>query len=507
MPWALSLRRGTLAALCAAVFAAGLHWGTFAVGGSDSYCYVHQAERADGPGPEAVALTAPWPEATLTFTPSGHVPSKTVEGAFVPLCPIGLSLVMKPFRAIGGADAIFLVVPLFGVLLVAATYMVGSRYSEGVGLAAALATAASPAFLFQLFQPMSDVPAAALWVLAIAWVTSAHRHAPLWAGLATSFAVLIRPNLLPLGLVVGLALLLRPGQPWRERVLTGAKYAGASAIGCVAVGVIQHATYGSPLSSGYGSLEAIFSLANVPANAQRYLAWMLETHTPLWLLALPALVLVRSWRTALLGGVILANIVAYLPYTVFEEWWYLRFLLPAIPLLLVLTFAGLEAALLRLPAIGRWRSYATAAVGVLLCAIFVREARERQAFELERLESRYVTAGRFVADRLPENAFVITSWQSGSVRYYSGRRTLVWDVLDPAWLDRAIVFAREQGFEPYLLFERWEEQEFRRRFSASAVGALDWPPTAEIGSQVRIYRPADRQRYFAGENVNTEFSR
>lgn len=496
--WPLRIAHWALIVLCAAVFAAGLHWGTFAVGGSDSYCYVHQAERADGPGPEAVALAAPWPDATLTFTPSGHVPSKAVAGAFVPLCPIGLSLVMKPFRAIGGSDAVFLVVPLFGALLVAATYVVGSRHSVGVGLAAALTTAASPAFLFQLFQPMSDVPAAALWVLAIACATSTQRLAPAWAGLATSLAILIRPNLLPLGIVVGLALLLRTGQAWRERMLTAAKYAGASAIGCVAVGAIQHGTYGSALSSGYGSLETIFSLANVPANAQRYLAWMLETHTPLWLLALPALVLLRTWRTALLGGVILANVVAYLPYTVFDEWWYLRFLLPAIPLLLVLMCATVNRVAGRVP---------VAVLATVLAILFVREARERQAFDLERLESRYVTAGQFVAKRLPENAFVITSWQSGSVRYYSGRRTLVWDVLDPAWLDRAIAFAREQGFEPYLLFERWEEQEFRRRFSDSALGALDWPPTAEIGSQVRIYRPADRQRYVAGENVNTEFSR
>jgi hypothetical protein len=423
------------------------------------------------------------------------------------LCPVGLSLVMKPFRAIGGPDAVFLVVPLFGALLVAATFIVGRQYSVAVGLASALAVSASPAFLFQLFQPMSDVPAAALWVLAVACATSTGRWAPASAGLATSLAILIRPNLLPLGLVIGLALLLRPRQPWRDRAWAGAAYAATSAIGCLGVGAIQYVTYGSAWSSGYGSLDTIFAAANVPANAQRYLAWMLQTHTPLWLLALPAFFLAWSWRTALLGGIILANVAAYLPYTVFEEWWYLRFLLPAIPLLLVLMVATVEAVLLRLPAARRSAPYVTVAVAIVLGVVLVREARARQAFELERLEARYVAAGQFVAARLPANAFIITSWQSGSLRYYSGRQTLVWDVLDPAWLDRAIVFAREQGFEPYLLLERWEEQPFRRRFAASAVGALDWPPSAEVGSQVRIYRPADRQRYFAGDNVTTAFAR
>jgi len=37
--------KSAIALLAAIVFAAGLRWGTFAVGGSDSYCYVNQAER------------------------------------------------------------------------------------------------------------------------------------------------------------------------------------------------------------------------------------------------------------------------------------------------------------------------------------------------------------------------------------------------------------------------------------------------------------------------------
>ena len=99
-----------------------------------------------------------------------------------------LSLLMAPFLAIGGPSAIFLVVPLFGALLVVAIHAVGSRYSEAVGLASAAVTAASPAFVFQLFQPMSDVPAAALWAVALVGATSRHRIGPLAAGLAASAA-------------------------------------------------------------------------------------------------------------------------------------------------------------------------------------------------------------------------------------------------------------------------------------------------------------------------------
>ena len=70
--------RIAIAMLLAAVVAAGLHWGTFAVGGSDSYCYVHQAQGWSTGRLQVVeplALDAPWPDAPLTFAPAGHVPS------------------------------------------------------------------------------------------------------------------------------------------------------------------------------------------------------------------------------------------------------------------------------------------------------------------------------------------------------------------------------------------------------------------------------------------------
>src|SRR5687767_10154185 len=200
-------------ALLAAVVAVGLRWGSFVAGGSDSYCYVHQAQRwASGrlQVPEPLALRAPWPNAPLTFAPAGHVPSATVPGAIVPICPAGLSIAMAPFVALGGVRAAFLLVPLFGALLVAATFLVASRVSRRLGLPCAVVVASSPIFFYQLVQPMSDVPAAALWMLAIALVTGTRRRDPAFGGFAVSAAVLVRPNLVPLALPLAAFLLFRP---------------------------------------------------------------------------------------------------------------------------------------------------------------------------------------------------------------------------------------------------------------------------------------------------------
>ena len=508
--------------------AAGIHWGTFAAGGSDSYCYVHQADAwASGRlrVVEPLALQAPWPDAPLTFAPAGHIPSPTVRGAIAPICPAGLSLAMVPFvwagkwttgvRGAGGVgNLVFAVVPLFGALLVWSVYELGSRFSRRVALASALLVACSPAVLFQLMQPMSDVPAAALWVLACATAASGKPRSALLAGLAASAAITVRPNLLPMGVVIGLFLLFRPERLWRERAGDAAMFAAGSVPGCVFVAVVQAMFYGSPLRSGYGALTGLFAMDHIVPNAIRYATWMWQSHGPVWLFALAVPLVLPGWLTTMLLSVVVVNIACYLPYAVFNDWWYLRFLLPAIAILLVLAMAVVDALL------HRWREplwlarhralsprCGAIALAIVVCVFFVREARHRSVFDLQRLEARYQRAGLYVDTRLPPRALIITSWESGSIRYYGHRNTLVWDALDPGWLDRALAYVRTRGYQPYLLFERWEEPLFRQRFAGNAIAGLDWPPAAEIAGQVRLYRPEDRDRYRTGNGVPTEYAR
>jgi hypothetical protein len=516
-------RTWALALLVGVVIVTAWRWGSFVAGGSDSACYATQAvlwsvflghpRSGSLQPPEVLAHSAPWPAATATFTPTGHVPSTVVAGAFVPICPAGLSLLMAPLYLAGGASLMFAVVPLFGVILVLATYAVGARFAPRVGVAAAALIVASPVFLYQVVQPMSDVPAAALWVLAVACATGTRpRHAML-AGLATSAAVVIRPNLVPLACAIGLFLALRPERSWAQRLRSALTYAVWAAPGCVAVALIQRSFYGSPFASGYGSYAGLFSADHVAPNLAHYAGWLLSAHTPAIVLALAAPILLPGGLSILLLSLFAINIALYLPYIVFSDWSFVRFLLPAIPLLLVLVAAVLDAVAVRLwrsglaPAhrIHRRRAAAVLAVVVAAAAAAgVEQARTRHAFELRDMESRFARAGRFVASRLPPNALVITDYESGSVPFYSGRRTMTWAALDPAWLDRAVTFVRNAGFEPYLLFERWEEPQFRSRFGQEGLGALDWPPMAEVATQVRIYRIADRDRYRQGLSISTE---
>ncbi|HEX8031304.1 MAG TPA: hypothetical protein VF491_22700, partial [Vicinamibacterales bacterium] len=142
---------------------------------------------------------------------------------------------------------------------------------------------------------------------------------------------------------------------------------------------------------------------------------------------------------------------------------------------------------------------------VIVGILGVRTAVKLQAFDLQRLEGRYRSSALLVRDKLPSNAVLITVWQSGSMRFHAGREIVMWDSLDPVWLDRSLTWLRSQGYQPYLLFERREEPAFRGRFRGqSEIGALDWPPRFDMNRQVRIYDPADRARFLAGESYATE---
>ena len=114
--------------------------------------------------------------------------------------------------------------------------------------------------------------------------------------------------------------------------------------------------------------------------------------------------------------------------------------------------------------------------------------------------------GEYVRRALPQNAVVITTIQSGSIRWYGQRMMLRWDLVEDERLDRAIDVLRSHGYEPYILLEDYEEPDFRRHFQrASALGRIDWPPAIEYKGlpNVRVYAIADRARYLAGERIFT----
>jgi hypothetical protein len=472
------------AAAAAAVFVVSTAWNTRAAGGSDSSCYVLQAEAfAHGQArlwhPLAGAIPQPTP---AMFAPAGFIPSRDRPGAAVPICAPGLALAMAAVVRAAVPAAVFLVVPASAALAVWLTFVFGRRAaSDAAGAAGALLLACSPIFLYQAVQPMSDVPATALWLAALAATARGDSRGQVVGGVCGSLAVLTRPNLAIA--ILPLLALLRDRGAW-------VRWGLAAAPGIIAFAWLNQLRYGSPLATGYGETGALFSWAHMAANLARYPAWLIETESPLIVLALAAPWTVprdrAGTRLAMVAfGSSALVVLTYLAYSVFDDWWYLRFLLPALPVLLV--YGG--AVLLGLVP-PRRRSLAAAVLCMALGSWYLHVAKTRHVFELRTLESRYLMAGRFAARELPEDTVVIAGAQSGSIRYHGRRPTIAWEGVPPNRLDVVAAALRSQGRAVFIVLEDAETPAFRLRFGAEGLGRLDWPPVAELPApgRVRFYR-------------------
>jgi hypothetical protein len=270
--------------------------------------------------------------------------------------------------------------------------------------------------------------------------------------------------------------------------------------------LVQWHLYGSPFASGYGSFDDLFTAASLWPNALAYGRRLISGELPAlvlltvstMLLALvqsrprdvrqpPSLTVVVAIAAAT-WAVVLA---CYLPYAVFTEWFYLRFLLPALPLLfIVIASIATVASSLALPRTDTIvMLLAVAAAG----SANIRVAAREQAFHLRDFDARYRLAGEYLASALPPNAVIVTVQESGSLYHYTGRSILRWDTTGLE-LDASLATLRDRGRPAVLVVEDWEVAGLRSRFPASATARLDWQPRATIPgtTTVRVFDPADR---------------
>jgi hypothetical protein len=404
---------------------------------------------------------------------------------------------MAAAQRVFGFCAAYVVVPICAGLTVWFTYLLGLRVFEqrAIALVGSTLLASSPIFLAQSLSPLSDVPATAAWTLALTLLISGQ---PTTAGLATGLAIAIRPNLAPISIVVlaWTALARRTSmRVWTSALL---RCALAMAPGVFLVAWVNSRVHGSLLQTGYGDSAELFSWRYVETNLIHFSSWTAASDTPT--LALGALFLMTPLALAvripfprlLLGGFMVIVLLSYAFYVPFDNWLFLRFLLPTWPILTLLTAATLVVAVNRwLPAPTRHAAL-PAIVGLLLLH-HGRVMAKEHLFEQEKIARRYQDVGRFIAATTDPSAVFVSWQQSGAIRFYADRLTLNFAQLDRRWLDRAVDRLRAMGRRPYFVVEGAEEAMFRLRFSGNRFGALDWPPIAVYERPyVAIYDPYAR---------------
>lgn len=483
-----------LAAAFAVVIAVATYRdGAHIAGGADQSGYLSQARlwrsgslRLETPLAFELSLT----HGQHAFTPLGYQPAAK-PGEAVPGYPPGLPLLLAFMDAAGGERAQFLVVPLSAAGVVMVAFLLGRRVGGAqAGLIAAAACGASPILLYQAMQPMSDVPAALWWTWSVLWLTGGTWKRAVAAGLCAAVACAVRPNLFVMTPVLA-ALSVWWSGGTRPAFVRAALFLLAPFVAALGLAALHHSLYGSVTATGYGPLSGLFNLDHALPNIRRYARWAIFTQSALLALAIVAPVVIRRrWvdagidrmraeRIAIAGLVCFVALqLFYLLYLVFDDWVSFRFLLPALPWLLVLQAVTIAALCNRLrPGL---RAVAVVLVAILIASWGAGRARGLGAFGLSDSEQRYLDAAGFVRGLAPDAVFM-TVQHSGSLPYYASAEVLRWDWLEPNELDRVVRELSIKRRPVFVVLDDFEEEPFRLRFTGSLTLHRLGPPAFTAG--------------------------
>jgi 4-amino-4-deoxy-L-arabinose transferase-like glycosyltransferase len=431
-------------------------------GGSDNSGYFNEA-RLFSHGrihaTERVLTTLPAADTPLwLYVPLGFRPTVAGSTQMVPTYPPGLPLLLVPAAWIAGwphaGDMLLLLHSLAGIALTFAF----ARYCglpPSWSLVAAAILAASPLYLFLSLQALSDVPAT-VWAAAAVVAALRSREHDRWAlaaGLCLSVGLLVRPT----NVLVGIPVLIAVGLSHRRLLLL----ALGSFPGIAAALAINHAAYGSALTSGYGAIGVEFHRDLVAGTFAFYAKWLPLLLSPVILLA-PATVLllrVSPRAAAVLLSWLLLFVGFYSAYRwTHENWWFLRFLLPAAPALIV---GGLVVAQRCLQGVESRGGRALLLCPLLVAVVAVtveatRTKQLREAWTIGHGERKYGRVAAWLNQHVPPNSAVISFQTSGALYYFTDFVLLRFDELMPDKSGRILGAARGEGRGGYAVLFPFE---------------------------------------------------
>jgi hypothetical protein len=468
------VRRPLIAVALLVYLALLVRYTCFAAGGSDSSGYLNAARvisrrqlKVRVAPLDTLHLDDRWRAA---FVPLGFARAPEPK-TMSPLYPLGYPMHLVPFGMAGGwKHAPYYVTPIMAVLCLMLTYSIGRELGlpDAHALAAAALLAVAPSFVYQALQPMSDVTAT-MWCLGAIRCsllvarcsegrktsneqqtpindqrsTSNDQRAAIFAGLAFAIAVWVRPSNLLLAPAIGFAM------RWRVRALATA--VAASLPLAVALWAVNHALYGSALLTGYGSVDTLVWWTFPLERAPHYAKWLAVTETPLVFPGALFVVFnrrVAGWQRALLSVWFVAFFAFYSFYGAYDAWWYLRFLLPALPALLI------GALLLARDFVPR-RAVAAALVAIVFVT-GIAVIRHFPVLQMHEQEITYPHAVHWAEKLLPRDALVVSFQLSGSFYFYANRFTARYDIVQPDEFQQLRAYAGMAGLKWYAVVYDWE---------------------------------------------------
>ena len=488
---------GLLAALVLALYAGLLirHVDACA-GGSDSSGYMNHARLLGSGRLHTAPRELPGLDgrhfSEFLYVPLGFVPK---DGSLVPTYPVGMPLMILAVHVITGwvhaGDAVIVFNSLAAIVLL---FALGRAVGLGRGWCALAAgiLALSPLFLDFSLQAMSDVPALA-WTAATALAVWLARRRLGWAaaaGFIFAVSVLIRPtNIL---MIAPLVIAWWPDRWDRgesRRLLQRIGLFGAGGLpAAIGFAVHSHAAYGQWLTTGYGDASSLFMRSMIGLTLRHYVKWLPVVFSPaVWLfLALPWSA--RRNRAALFllvwGLVYLAFYVSY--FHTHEDWWYLRFVLPAAPAFILGPLWVVRSALShgaeRLKAL-RYLPSALFACGMAWAVqVELRWDRQFQVLSVGHGEASYRMVMNWLKVHAAPNSVLTVMQASGAAFYYTDFIAVRWDQMSPSLFPEVAAAAAKEGRAIYApLFPFETESALQERMPGQ------WEPVGKI-REIVIWR-------------------
>jgi hypothetical protein len=387
------------------------------------------------------------------FQPLGFELQPRTE-RMAPTYPIGLPLHLLAASWFVGWDHAAIAVNLLAVLASGGLFWVIAKRLNLPPIWAGIGVFwlwVCPLFLFSALQPMSDLLALA-WSLVVLYGALRARDDWRWGlacGLAMGFAVLVRPT----NALLIVPVLVAMGFRWKS--LLAIALAGLP--GATIFMLYNWRVYGSPFVTGYGDISSVFGPAFVRHNLKHFAYWIPALLSPAVVSALFFAFFPqarnRNYTTLAAWFLSLTGFYTFY-YHAGETWWYLRFILPAFPALILLALSSVSAVGQTM----RLRPAFTAAVaaGVLLIAAGweIKKVQQFEIMTLARGEKNYPDAAHWAQKNIPANSAIFCMQVSGAFFYYSDFLLVRWDTIEPAQQDALLGIIAEQKRPVYAaLFE------------------------------------------------------
>jgi hypothetical protein len=380
----------------------------------------------------------------------------------VPYYPPGFPLHLAAAGTFGNwAWAPFFVSPIAALLLVITTYFLGRELSLSRALAflCAAILGGSSILLFQGVQPMSDAVAGLWAAAAMLFGLKARSHSRYAAasGLAFGLAVLVRPANVVLIVPIAFAL------PWS---LPAALLFVSGGLPCAAFLMAWNsALYGGAFETGYAGVLSGggFGWRFFPERFPHYLgnvSLLLSPLIPLGWLAAPADRRIPGRDRALLMTWFGGYLLLYSFWGPDHAWWYTRYLIPALPGLVIAAVLAARDLLRRIaertPRLAAWVAV------TFLVVVAAAETWGYQTWGPLRVANGqrvFPEACELTARKAGGPAVVVSMDFSGALAYYTRTTPVRWDCLQPGDFAVVVEHARRKGFGVFALLLDQEAKE------------------------------------------------